>query len=101
MEAINEDITNKGIIKLFKNFSIINKGIIFWIVNKMRSELKFNDSLININQKWNGITPNLIKIEILIKLRNNSIFKILYWKDEIKKREEEKDWIIKYMIIEL
>lgn len=38
---------------------------------------------------------------MLIKLKNKSILNNLYWKEEIKKREEEKDWMIKYVIIEL
>lgn len=37
-EAINVDKTNKGIINEFMNFSIISKGIIFWIVSKIKSE---------------------------------------------------------------
>lgn len=73
--------------------------MIFCIVNKIKIELKFIISLIEINHKWKGIIPNLIKIEILIKNKKNSICIILYWNAERKNKEDEKAWTTKYVII--
>ena len=75
----------------------ITNGINFWIddnINKIFKDLVFK---IEINHEWNGLTPNLINILIIIK-----IFKVLIIiskKKNLNKNITDANlWIKKYFI---
>ena len=74
----------------------INKGLIFWIVNKINKVIQDSGSTIPGSQEWNGAAPNLIirltnKIKfICIKLKGNKILN--------KNRIDANVWVRKYLI---
>jgi len=101
IEATNLLITQKlSIIFCVIIENKIIKGIIFWIVDKMKQLYQFNPSITDGTHNWNGKNPIFMKIEIINKILKNSLFilKLSIFKKDTSMIIDEILWIRKYNI---